>query len=174
MNLEIDNNANTQLSSQLNEAINKHINVELTAFYFYMGCARYFERHDVALHNVAKFFNKQCNEEKEHGEIFQKYLVTRLGKLELFDIKIINKPYSSILEAMQISLELEKMVYDSLLQLHKLGEDSNDPQFTDFIEGTFLKEQVESIKEFNDYITNLKRVGDGMGEYLFDKYLDIE
>ena len=29
--------------------------------------------------------------------------------------------------------------------------------------------KVESIKEFADFITNLKRVGPGLGEYLFDK-----
>jgi ferritin heavy chain len=28
---------------------------------------------------------------------------------------------------------------------------------------------VKSIKEYADYITNLKRVGTGLGEYIFDK-----
>lgn len=39
----------------------------------------------------------------------------------------------------------------------------------DFIEEEFLKEQVESIKQISDYITTLKRVGPGLGEYMFDK-----
>ena len=39
----------------------------------------------------------------------------------------------------------------------------------DFIEEHFLEEQVESIKEFSDFVTNLKRVGPGLGEYQFDK-----
>lgn len=42
-------------------------------------------------------------------------------------------------------------------------------QMTNFIEGEYLEEQVESIKQISDYITNLKRVGSGLGEYLFDK-----
>lgn len=42
-------------------------------------------------------------------------------------------------------------------------------QMMDFIEGNFLEEQVESIKQFSDYVTNLKRVGPGLGEYQFDK-----
>ena len=41
----------------------------------------------------------------------------------------------------------------------------------DFIEGHFLHEQVEDIKKLGDYITNLKRVGPGHGEYHFDKEL---
>lgn len=39
----------------------------------------------------------------------------------------------------------------------------------DFIEGNFLTEQVEAIKEISGYITNLKRVGPGLGEYQFDR-----
>ena len=39
----------------------------------------------------------------------------------------------------------------------------------DFLEENFLEEQVESIKLFSDYVTNLKRVGPGLGEYQFDK-----
>lgn len=39
----------------------------------------------------------------------------------------------------------------------------------DFLEGHFLKEQVKSIQEIGGFITNLKRVGPGLGEYTFDK-----
>lgn len=39
----------------------------------------------------------------------------------------------------------------------------------DFLEGEFLKEQVEAIKELAGYVTQLKRCGSGLGEYQFDK-----
>lgn len=39
----------------------------------------------------------------------------------------------------------------------------------DFLETEFLEEQVRSIKEIGDHITNLKRVGTGLGEYMYDK-----
>ena len=42
-------------------------------------------------------------------------------------------------------------------------------QMSDWIESHFLTEQVESIKELSDYVTNLTRVGPGLGEYTFDK-----
>ena len=38
-----------------------------------------------------------------------------------------------------------------------------------FIESNFLHEQVEAIKELSDFITNLERIGEGLGEYQFDK-----
>jgi len=42
-------------------------------------------------------------------------------------------------------------------------------QMADWLEEEFLNEQVKSIKEISEYITNLKRVGPGLGEYMFDK-----
>lgn len=42
----------------------------------------------------------------------------------------------------------------------------------DFIESEFLGEQVDDIKLLSDHITNLERVGKGLGEYIFDKNLD--
>ena len=42
-------------------------------------------------------------------------------------------------------------------------------QLADFIEGHYLQEQVKAIKELSDHVTNLKRVGSGLGEYMFDK-----
>jgi len=40
---------------------------------------------------------------------------------------------------------------------------------SDWLEHEFLDEQVQSIKQISGYITNLKRVGPGLGEYMFDK-----
>ena len=44
----------------------------------------------------------------------------------------------------------------------------SDPHLSDYLEAEFLDEQVKSIKEYADYITNLRRVGPGLGEYIFD------
>ena len=43
-------------------------------------------------------------------------------------------------------------------------------QMCDFIESQFLTEQTETIKELGEIVTNLKRCGSGLGEYLFDKH----
>lgn len=62
-------------------------------------------------------------------------------------------------------------VNECLLKVHKVAEENNDPQMTDFIEG-YLEEQVNGQKELADLITNLKRVGgDGVGLFLFDQQL---
>jgi len=66
-------------------------------------------------------------------------------------------------------LELERTVNQSLLDLHKKADSHCDPQMCDFIEGTYLKEQVEAIKELGDLVTKVKRVGEGYGLYALDK-----
>jgi len=39
----------------------------------------------------------------------------------------------------------------------------------DFLENEYLEEQVKDIKELSNHITNLRRVGPGLGEFMFDK-----
>ncbi|KAK0053068.1 soma ferritin [Biomphalaria pfeifferi] len=79
------------------------------------------------------------------------------------------------LESMQAALQLSKRVNQSLLDLHKVCTDHETPlsppppQLADFLESEYLEEQVESIKQICDYITNLRHVGSGLGEYLFEK-----
>lgn len=42
-------------------------------------------------------------------------------------------------------------------------------QVADFLSSTLLNEQIRSIKEMSDHCANLKRVGPGVGEYLYDQ-----
>ena len=42
-------------------------------------------------------------------------------------------------------------------------------QMCDFLEKEYLEEQVKDIKELSNHVTNLRRVGPGLGEFMFDK-----
>merc|ERR1712222_66868 len=50
----------------------------------------------------------------------------------------------------------------------KAAEAKGDSHLSDFVD-EFLEDQVASIKSIGDTITKLKRVGDGLGLFLFDK-----
>lgn len=157
-------------SAVCEEGINKQINLELYASYVYMSMAYYFDRDDIALNGFHKFFNKMSDEEREHAQKLMHYQNMRGGRVLLGDIK---KPvvdeWGTALNAIESALQLEKTVNQSLLDLHKLANEANDPNMCDFIENTYLQEQVESIKELSGFVANLKRVGPGLGEYMFDK-----
>ncbi|XP_021355354.1 soma ferritin-like [Mizuhopecten yessoensis] len=150
--------------------INRQINLELYACYAYQSMSYYFDRDDVALPGFAKYFKKASDEEREHAEKFMKYQNKRGGRIVLQDVKKADRDeWGTGLDAMQAALTLEKQVNQSLLDLHDVGDKHGDKQFMDFLESEYLEEQVDAIKEISDHITNLKRVGSGLGEYLYDK-----
>ncbi|XP_048660908.1 ferritin heavy chain-like [Marmota marmota marmota] len=155
-------------------AINRQINLELYASYVYLSMSYYFDRDDVALKNFAKYFLHQSHEKREHAEKLMKLQNQRGGRIFLQDIKKPDRDdWESGLNAMKCALHLEKSVNQSLLELHKLATDKNDPHLCDFIETHYLNEQVKSIKELGDHVTNLRKTGapeSGMAEYLFDKH----
>ncbi|XP_035578697.1 ferritin heavy chain-like [Zalophus californianus] len=155
-------------------AINRQINLELYASYVYLSMSYYFDRDDVALKNFAKYFLHQSHEEREHAEKLMKLQNQQGGRIFLQDIKKPDRDdWENGLNAMECALHLEKSVNQSLLELHKLATDKSDPHLCDFIETHYLNEQVKSIKELGDHVTNLRKMGapeSGMAEYLFDKH----
>ncbi|XP_078387820.1 ferritin, middle subunit-like [Cetorhinus maximus] len=154
-------------------AVNKQINVELTTSYLYLSLVSFFDRDDVALNHFSRFFKHHSEEKRERAEKLMKFQNQRGGHILLRDVK---KPerdeWGNSLQAMQVALDLEKNVNQSLLDLHQLATTETDPRLCDFLETHYLDKQVKAIKQLGDYITNLKRLGvpeNGMGEYLFDK-----
>ncbi|XP_054165857.1 soma ferritin-like [Oppia nitens] len=132
--------------------------------------AWYFNRDDIALEGFHGFFKSRADEERSHARKFMDYQNKRGGRIVLQDIaRPVKQDGWTPQSAIEASLDLEKTVNQSLLDLQAIGARTNDAEFTDFIESEFLHEQVDDIKKLGDHLTNLKRVGTGLGEYLFDK-----
>ncbi|KAI9294979.1 ferritin [Neoconidiobolus thromboides FSU 785] len=164
--------ARQNFSTSSEEGINQQINMEQRASLAYASMSAYFGRDDVALPGLEKFFRHSSNEENEHAQKLIDYLNRRGGRVVLQSIEGPVVEWKSAKNAIEAALQLEKDVNRSLLSLHKIAEESNDPQMTDFLEGEYLKEQVESIKQLSDYVTQLNLVGgDGLGLYLWDREL---
>uniref|UniRef100_A0A8C2W6Q6 Ferritin n=1 Tax=Chinchilla lanigera TaxID=34839 RepID=A0A8C2W6Q6_CHILA len=171
----------TALSSQVYQnyqdaeaAINCQINLELYASCIYLSRSYHLDHDDVALKNFAKYFLHQSHEEREHAEKLMKLQNQRGGRVFLQDIKKPDRDdWEKGLNAMECALHLEKSVNQSLLELHKVATDKNDPHLCDFIETHCLDKQVKVIKELGDHVTNPCKMGapeSGMAEYLFDKH----
>lgn len=60
------------------------------------------------------------------------------------------------------------------MEIHAIASSHKDENFCDFLETEYLQEQVDSMKEIGDHITNLQRVGEGLGVYMFDKQIGDE
>ncbi|KAL7074488.1 hypothetical protein ACQ4LE_006532 [Meloidogyne hapla] len=135
-------------SADCEAAINKQINIELYASYVYLSMSFHFDRSDVALPNLAKWFRKQSDEERGHATTLMAYQNTRGGRVILQNVQKPEKDdWGSALEAFEAALALEKFNNQALLELHSLSSQNNDPQMCDFLEDKYLREQVESIEE---------------------------
>ncbi|KAI7747954.1 hypothetical protein M8C21_024675 [Ambrosia artemisiifolia] len=157
-------------------AINEQINVEYNVSYVYHALYAYFDRDNVALKGLAKFFKESSEEEREHAEKLMKYQNIRGGRVKLNTIVAPPSEFEHMekgdaLYAMELALSLEKLVNEKLLCLHAVADRNNDPQLADFIESEFLAEQVEAIKKISDYVSQLRRVGKGHGVWHFDQML---
>ncbi|XP_073016243.1 ferritin, chloroplastic-like [Primulina eburnea] len=168
--------ARQRYSKECENAINEQINVEYSVSYVYHSLYAYFDRDNVALKGLAKFFKEASEEEREHAEKLMKYQNKRGGKVILHHIKLPPTEFDHIekgdaLYAMELALSLEKLTNEKLLKVHCVADENNDPQMADFIESEFLGEQVEAIKKIAEYIAQLRRVGKGHGVWHFDQVL---
>ncbi|KAG8508079.1 Ferritin heavy chain [Galemys pyrenaicus] len=154
-------------------AVNLHINLELHASYAYLSMAFYFSRDDVALKHFSQYFRQQSREAKEHAKKLMRLQNTRGARLRFRDIRRPERDnWQSGLMALECALRLEKRVNESLLDLHQLATEVKDAHLCAFLHSHYLHEQVLSIKELGNHLTNLRNMGapeEGLAEYLFDK-----
>ncbi|XP_078286543.1 ferritin heavy chain-like [Rhinoraja longicauda] len=158
---------------EIETSVNRLINMELYASYFYLSIAYRFDRSDAALKNFMMFFKKQSCKEHEQAEKLIKFQNQRGSNIELQDIKKPEQGWDNGLQSMKCALQLEKNINQHLLELHKLSKDRNDFHLCEFLETHYLEKQVKSIKNLGDHVTNLQRLGapqNEMAEYLFDKH----
>ncbi|KAI3840019.1 hypothetical protein MKX03_020507 [Papaver bracteatum] len=168
--------ARQKFTDDSESAINYQINVEYNASYVYHAMYAYFDRDNVALKGLAKFFKESSEEEREHAEKLMEYQNKRGGKVKLQSIVAPVSEFEHVekgdaLYAMELALSLEKLVNEKLLHLHSAANQNNDVQLMDFVESEFLAEQVEAIKKISEYVAQLRRVGKGHGVWHFDQML---
>nr|KYP72907.1 hypothetical protein KK1_005511 [Cajanus cajan] len=180
--------ARQKYSDQCEAALNAQINVEYNVSYVYHAMYAYFDRDNVALKGLAKFFKESSVEERQHAEMMMEYQAfcyiidlhfianKRGGRVQLQTMLM---PFSEFddeekgdaLHAMELALSLERLNNEKLLNLHSVSNENNDVQLVDFLESTFLVGQVEDIKKISEYVAQLRRVGKGHGVWHFDQML---
>ncbi|WRX12341.1 Ferritin/DPS protein domain - like 1 [Theobroma cacao] len=168
--------ARQKYTDECEAAVNEQINVEYNVSYVYHAIFAYFDRDNIALKGLAKFFKESSLEEREHAEKLMKYQNKRGGKVKLQSIVMPLSEFDhaekgDALYAMELTLSLEKLTNAKLLNLHSVAERNHDVQLTDFIEAEYLSEQVEAIKKIAEYVAQLRRVGKGHGVWHFDQML---
>ncbi|GAX78828.1 hypothetical protein CEUSTIGMA_g6265.t1 [Chlamydomonas eustigma] len=160
-------------------ALNEQINIEYNISYVYHALWAYFNRDNVALPGLSAFFKAGSEEEREHAELLMEYQNKRGGRVKLKSIVMPEMEFDhpekgDALYAMELALSLEKLNFLKLRELHATANRHDDAPMTDFIEGQLLIDQVESVKKVSEYVSQLRRVGKGLGVFQFDQKLAEE
>ncbi|CAG2111229.1 unnamed protein product, partial [Medioppia subpectinata] len=157
------------LNPQIESAINNITSSEFIGYYFYEQMAWYFNRDSVALPGFHAYFQSRADDLMKLARKFMEYQNKRGGRVILGDITAYPTQNDwTPLEAMTKSIFVEQTIMQHLLKQNALAESLKDSQFSGFL-SNFLNEQVIDLKEMTDHVTQLKRVGPGIGEYLYDK-----
>ena len=154
-------------------AINNHATLEFHASFQCLAVAFYLNHDDVGLKHFSNFFLLRSNEHSKTAENLMLLQIQRGGRICFLDIrKPETQQWESGLQAMQDTLNLEKSINQSLLDLHQLPTDNSDANLCHFLEMHHLDQQVEFIKELRDHVSILSNMGSpegGLAEYVFDK-----
>lgn len=150
-------------SEECEKLINEQINLELSAYHYYLKLYCFFSKSTINMPKIANFFKKSSDEEKEHAEQFMDYQNLRGGNIEIktvssniLNISEENSKYQCLIEAFKSILELEKKVNSSILNIHSKA----DPHLSDFLESNFIDEQVKANDEIYRIINDIKFIGE--------------
>lgn len=172
----VESFARVDFHPECEAAINEQIAIEYNVSYVYHALWAYFDRDNVGLPGLAAWFKKESEEERHHAELLMEYQNVRGGKVKLGTIMMPEMEFDhpekgDALYAMELVLSLEKLNFQKLRHLHEVAEKHGDSQMCDFVEGQLLADQVQSVKEVAEYVSQLRRVGKGLGVFQFDKTL---
>ncbi|XP_022880923.1 ferritin-3, chloroplastic-like [Olea europaea var. sylvestris] len=114
-----------RFSEECEAAINEQINVEYNVSYVYHSIYAYFDRDNVALKGLAKFFKDSSEEERDHAHKLMEYQNIRGGRVKLYSILMPTAEFEHVekgdaLYAMELALSLEKLTNEKLLKLHSV------------------------------------------------------
>eukprot|EP00898_Chlorokybus_atmophyticus_P000100 jgi/Chlat1/1090/Chrsp110S01579 len=164
------------ISEQLvNEQINIFYNVQYIAHSLYA----YFNRDNVALYGLAKYYKQLSDRERGRAEMLMSYQNERGGRVKLqnivkpdLDLNQEQGNKGDALYALELTLALHKMVNEKLLYAVEVGTEQKDAEMEDFFKSNFLHQQVQYIKQLAHYISQLRRVGPGHGTWHWDQELN--
>ncbi|XP_032474779.1 ferritin light chain-like [Phocoena sinus] len=144
-------------SAEAEAAVSRLINLNLQASSAYLSLSYYFEGDKVALEGVGSFFRELAEEKHEGSQLLLKMQQQWGSRAPVQDgQKLSPDEWSTIVEAVEAAMALEKSLHQAFLDLHALGSASADAQLCKFLESHFLEVEMKILKKMGDHLTNLR------------------
>lgn len=147
-------------SDKLIDAFNAQVGRELGASHQYIAIACYFEREN--LPELARFFFRQSEEEREHALKFVGFINDVEGVVRVPDVEAPKSGFASAEEAVGLSLEWEKEVTRQIYDLVDVAKGESNHIAMRFLDW-FVTEQLEEVNTMSTLLGIVQRAGaDGL------------
>lgn len=151
------------------DILNAQINKEFYSAYLYLDMANYYS--DNALDGFANYYEKQAEEEMEHGMKIYHYLLDNDEKVVLEAIAKPDKTYSAFIEPVQAALAHEQYVTSTIVKCRETAVECGDMRTMIFM-NWFVTEQGEEEDNARDLLDRMELYGDDRSAlFLLDKEL---
>ena len=145
------------ISQTIVDAFNVQVGNELGASNQYLAIASYFENED--LNELASFFFRQSDEEREHALKFVHFILEAGGELRVPTIPAPRHDISSAANAVGLSLEWEKEVTQQIYDLVEMCQQERNHIALRFLDW-FVNEQLEEVSTIGTLLGVVKRAGE--------------
>ena len=157
------------IGDNLRDALNQQITNELSAAYFYLSIAGYFE--SLSLPGFASWMRLQHQEETAHAMKIFNFVTDKGGRVTLGPIDAPTSEFDSVEEAIGQALEHERRVTADIYALHEVAQHERDYAAHVLLEW-FAEEQMEEEKTMEELLDHVRMVGDdGAGLLILDARL---
>ena len=155
------------LSVELNDSLNEQVGHEFAASLQYVAIAAYFDSDNLPV--LARHFYLQASEERDHAMRIVKFIVDADGRLVIPAIPAPRSAFSSAQEAVQLSLDWERIVTQQINALMDRAITENNHIARNFLEW-FINEQLQEMASMETLLGMVRRAGEA-GLLLVESHL---
>jgi len=143
-------------NQKLIDAFNGQIGHEMGASMQYIAIACYFDSE--TLPQLARFFYRQSEEEREHAMKFVKFLNDVGGRVRIPALAAPQSEFASAEEAVGKALEWEEEVTRQIYGLVEIAREAKNYVGVRFLDW-FVEEQLEEVTSMTDLLAVIRRAG---------------
>jgi ferritin len=137
--------------------MNEQIGHEMGASMQYIAIASYFDSE--TLPELAKFFYRQADEERDHAMRFVHFMVDVDAAVEIPAIPAPRSEFASAEEAVALSLEWERTVTQQIYDLVTIAQNDSNHIAVRFLDW-FVNEQLEEVSTMGALLSLVRRAGE--------------
>lgn len=157
------------MNKTIESALNQQINMELEAYYTYLGASAFFD--EMGLKGFAEWMFHHAEEEMTHAMKIYHFVLSRRGSIKLHSIPAPKQDWKTAQEVVESAFAHEQKVTASINNIVDLARQEKDYATDSFMQW-FVDEQVEEEEVVDDILQKLNLIGDFRpGLYLLDREL---